>query len=63
MYNLFAVVVKLVKMKGKYGKKTQKKHVYNSMEPVAKKKFVEKIQKRDSTMDLTKKKELSCKHC
>ena len=52
-----------MKMKGKYGKKTQKKHVYNSMEPVAKKKFVEKIQKRDSTMDLTKKKELSCKHC
>ena len=32
------------------------------MEPVAKKRFVEKIQKRYSTMDPTKKKELSCKH-
>ena len=43
-------------------RKQKKKHVYDSMEPVAKKRFVEEIQKRYSTMDPTKKKELSCKH-
>ena len=43
-------------------RKHRKKHVYNSMGPVAKKRFVEEIQKRHSTMDPTKKKELPCKH-
>ena len=62
IYNLFAVLVILVKLKGKIWRENRKKHVYDSMEPVAKKRFVEEIQKRYSTMDPTKKKELSCKH-
>ena len=47
IYNLFAVLVKLVEMKGKiWWENTEKKHVYDSTEPVAKKRFVEEIQKR-----------------
>ena len=42
-------------------RKHRKKHVYDSMEPVAKKRFVEETKKRYSTMHPTKKKELSCK--
>ena len=38
IYNLFAVLVKLVEMKGRiWRENTEKKHVYDSMEPVAKK--------------------------
>ena len=42
-------------------RKHRKKHVTDGMEPVAKKRFVEQIQKRYLTMDPTKKKELSRK--
>ena len=37
IYNLFAVLVKLVKMKGRIWREKKNKHVYDSMEPVAKK--------------------------
>ena len=37
--------------------KTQKKHMYDSMEPVAKKMFLEDTKRKYSTMDAGKKKE------
>ena len=39
-------------------RKHRKKHMYDSMEPVAKKKFLEDIKRKYSTMDAKKKKEL-----
>ena len=38
--------------------KTQKETMYDSMEPVAKKRFLEDIKRKHSTMDARKKKEL-----
>lgn len=42
-------------------RKQKKKHVCKSMEPVAKKRFVEEIQKRHSTMDPKKRKNYHAK--
>ena len=39
-------------------RKQKKKHMYDSMEPVAKKRFLEDIKRKYSTMDAKKKKEL-----
>ena len=39
-------------------KQKKKKHMYDSMEPVAKKRFLEDIKRKYSTMDAKKKKEL-----
>ena len=39
-------------------RKQKKKHMYDSMEPVAKKRFLEDIKRKYSTMDTKKKKEL-----
>ena len=59
IYNLSAVHVKLLKLKGNTSlENTEKKHMYDSMEPVARKRFLEDIKRKYSTMDARKKKEL-----
>ena len=63
IYNLSAVHLKLLKLKGNTSwENTEKKHMYDSMEPVVKKRFLEDIKRKYSAMDATKKKEL-LSHC
>ena len=59
IYNLLAVHVKLLKLKGNTPQKNTKKiHMNDSMEPVAKKRFLEEIKIKYLTMDATNMKEL-----
>ena len=56
IYNLSAVHVKLLRFNGSTSWENTKKTMYDSMEPVAKKRFLEGIKRKYSTMDARKKK-------
>ena len=59
IYNLSAVHVKNTEIERKHIMiKCRKKYLYNSMETVAKKRFLENIKRKYSTMDAIKKKKL-----